>query len=220
MSSQTVSSRKRRPWVESINSGRNGATYFLALENVLQAKPVDYYESRDMDLANQKAVMQEWGGWMATFRDSKHKVLVDLSRMSHNQAKAATEYLIKKELVGRKLDMLATSREQLRDNEVEMTHMLKTGEFHFACLLSLNSGAISLLTLITLKCLTRWEFLIKRSEGDRLWKKSRLQRRTRQLECTICPAGETRMTILPCQAPHRTDVSTICTGSKTGGVFV
>ncbi|KAG0345522.1 hypothetical protein BG005_001272 [Podila minutissima] len=48
--------------------------------------------------------------------------------MSHNQAKAATEYLIKKELVGRKLDMLATSREQLRDNEVEMTHMLKTVE--------------------------------------------------------------------------------------------
>ncbi|KAG0044843.1 hypothetical protein BGZ89_005908, partial [Linnemannia elongata] len=87
---------------------------------------MEYYDSRDMEPANQKAVMQEWEGWMATFGSSKHKVLVDLSRMSHNQAKAAKEYLIKKALVGRKLDMLATSREQLRDNEAEMTSMLKS----------------------------------------------------------------------------------------------
>ncbi|KAG0281069.1 hypothetical protein BGZ95_007092 [Linnemannia exigua] len=58
-------------------------------------------------------------------RQHEHKVLVDLSRMSHDQEKAATEYLIKKELVGRKLDMLATKKEQLRDYEVNMTHMLK-----------------------------------------------------------------------------------------------
>ncbi|KAK3843872.1 MAG: hypothetical protein J3R72DRAFT_440129 [Linnemannia gamsii] len=126
MASQTVSSRKVRQWEESVNRGRKGATYFLGLENVLQAKPVEYYDSRDMDSTNQKAVMQEWEGWMATFGSSKHKVLVDLSRMSHNEAKAAKEYLIKKALVGRKLDMLAASREQLRDNEAEMTSMLKS----------------------------------------------------------------------------------------------
>ncbi|KAG9060858.1 hypothetical protein KI688_007927 [Linnemannia hyalina] len=91
---------------------------FTKLEDDLpDSKPVEYYDSRDMDSTNQKAVMQEWEGWMATFGSSKHKVLVDLSRMSHNEAKAAKEYLIKKALVGRKLDMLATSREQLRDNE-------------------------------------------------------------------------------------------------------
>jgi hypothetical protein len=135
MASQTVSSRKVRQWEESVNRGRKGATYFLGLENVLQAKPVEYYDSRDMDSTNQKAVMQEWEGWMATFGSSKHKVLVDLSRMSHNDAKAAKEYLIKKALVGQKLDMLATSREQLRDNEAEMTSMLKSGKHLFICLL-------------------------------------------------------------------------------------
>ncbi|KAF8944212.1 hypothetical protein BGZ47_004518 [Haplosporangium gracile] len=128
MSSQTVRSWKRR-LVQSINSSRNGAAYFLALDNVLQANPTDYYASRDMGLANQKAIVQEWEGWMATFRESEHKALDDLGRMSHNQAKAVTEYLVKKELVGRKLDMLTTSRMQLRDNEAEMTHMLRSAKF-------------------------------------------------------------------------------------------
>jgi hypothetical protein len=134
-----VMSGKNRPWEESIKRGRNGAQYFLDLVNVLQANPKEYYERRDMDSISQKAVMQEWEGWMASFRSSNHKVLVDLSRKSHNHASVAKKYLLEKALTGRKLDMLATSRDQLRDNEAEMTSMLKSGKYLlFACFVSLS----------------------------------------------------------------------------------
>ncbi|KAF8934623.1 hypothetical protein BGZ47_010291 [Haplosporangium gracile] len=85
-----------------------------------------------MDSASQKAVTQEWEGWMATFRSSNHTVLVDLSRMSHNHAKVAKKYLLEKALTGRKLDMLVASRNQLRDNEAEMTSMLQSGMSSFS----------------------------------------------------------------------------------------
>ncbi|KAF8924612.1 hypothetical protein BGZ47_003900, partial [Haplosporangium gracile] len=85
-----------------------------------------YYQNRDMNSATQKAIMQEWEGWMATFRSSNYKILVDLSRVSRNHARAAKKYLLDKALVGRKLDMLVTSRDQLRDNEAEMTSMLQS----------------------------------------------------------------------------------------------
>ncbi|KAK3815526.1 MAG: hypothetical protein J3R72DRAFT_53677 [Linnemannia gamsii] len=109
--------------VEPINSSFKGATYFLALENMLQAKAVDNYESRGMDLARLKAVMQKREGWMDTFRGSEHKLFAEWIRISYNYAKTITEYLVRGGLVGWKLNMLMTSWEQLRDIEVEMTHM-------------------------------------------------------------------------------------------------
>ncbi|KAI1315465.1 hypothetical protein EDD11_000746 [Mortierella claussenii] len=112
---------KDRLWVELINSSRKGAIYFLELENVLLAQPAGYFESRDMDASNQKVIVKEWKEWMATFRCSKFRVLVGLARKQHKPAEAATKYLLNKVLVARKLDMMETSKAQLRNNETEMT---------------------------------------------------------------------------------------------------
>ncbi|KAI7815826.1 hypothetical protein BC939DRAFT_508893 [Gamsiella multidivaricata] len=93
-----------------------------------------------MDASNQKAIVAEWNGWMATFLGSKHRVLVGLARKQHKLAQAVSKCLLNKVLVGRKLDMMETSKAQLRDNETEMTHMLRNaGESSSAPLsLSLN----------------------------------------------------------------------------------
>lgn len=92
MTSRTEKSKKDPLWVESVNIGRKGATYFLALENVLTARPAGYFESRCMDSDNQQAIVQDWEGWMTTFRDSKHRVLTNLAQMQHKQAEAVTGY--------------------------------------------------------------------------------------------------------------------------------
>ncbi|KAF9578884.1 hypothetical protein BGW38_005105, partial [Lunasporangiospora selenospora] len=112
-------------WVQSINAGRKGAAYFLELKNVLTAHPAGYFENRDMDADNQKAIVHEWKQWMTTFRGSKHKVLTDLAQIQHEVEMAVTQHLLRKVLVARKLDMMETSKAQLRDNETEMTHLLK-----------------------------------------------------------------------------------------------
>jgi hypothetical protein len=139
MSSQAAMPQKDRPWEEAIRKGRKGASYFLSLVNILQASPEEYYDSRDMESASQKAVMQEWEGWMATFGNSKYKVLVDLSRRTHNHTQAAKKHLLKKALTFRKFDMLVTSRDQLRNNEAEMTSLLQNGKHNLtACFVSLS----------------------------------------------------------------------------------
>ncbi|KAG0373562.1 hypothetical protein BGX24_011548 [Mortierella sp. AD032] len=50
----------------------------------------------------------------------------DLNRMPHNRAKAAMEYFVKEEFDRLKLDMMGTDSEQLRENLVELTRMVKT----------------------------------------------------------------------------------------------
>ncbi|KAG0347456.1 hypothetical protein BG004_007696 [Podila humilis] len=116
---------KERAWVKVINCGRKGAAYFLELENVGLAQPADYFESRDMDVNNQKAIVEEWKGWMATFRESKHRVLIGLAQKDHRVPKAVSKYLLNKILIARKLDLMETSKVQLRDNDAEMTSLLK-----------------------------------------------------------------------------------------------
>ncbi|KAF9087575.1 hypothetical protein BGX27_002907 [Mortierella sp. AM989] len=124
MTSRTEKS-KDRPWVQSINAGRKGAAYFLELENILTAHPAGYFENRDMNVDNQKAIVHEWKQWMTTFRGSKHKVLADLAQIQHKVERAVTQYLLGKVLIARKLDMMETSKAQLHDNEIEMTGLLK-----------------------------------------------------------------------------------------------
>lgn len=136
MTSQAENS-KDRLWVSLINRSRKGATYFLELEDILLATPAGYFESRDMDASNQKAIVDEWKEWMATFRCSRNRVLVGLARKQHKLAAAVSMYLLNQVLVTRKLDMMEASKAQLRDNETEMTQLLKKGEFQYTCLSSL-----------------------------------------------------------------------------------
>ncbi|KAG0347145.1 hypothetical protein BG004_008366, partial [Podila humilis] len=124
----------QRPWEESINPQRREAQYFLSIKNIPHARPAGYFEYRDMDAFNQRAIVDEWNGWMKSFEKNQHKALVELSLKDHKTTAAVTRFLLKKVHVSRKMDMMAASKEQLRDNETEMTGLLRT--------VSLPSGSL------------------------------------------------------------------------------
>ncbi|KAF9915842.1 hypothetical protein BX616_005239, partial [Lobosporangium transversale] len=112
-------------WKMLIDQDRNGAAYFIGLESIHHATPINYFEYRGMEFDNQIAIVSEWRNWMSTFCGCEHKALQDLGRKPHNEGNAALEHLATKVLKGRKLDMLTISREQLRQNEIEMSQSLK-----------------------------------------------------------------------------------------------
>ncbi|KAG0247422.1 hypothetical protein BG011_001539, partial [Mortierella polycephala] len=116
---------KEVEWQASLNSERNGASYFTALGNVLDASPREYFEHRQMTTESKAAVIQEWEGWMGSFSRSEFQVLRDVSAKVHNINNDARSALANSIVMNHKVDLLEESSEQVLHTAKELTAMVR-----------------------------------------------------------------------------------------------
>ncbi|OAQ27429.1 hypothetical protein K457DRAFT_635144 [Linnemannia elongata AG-77] len=93
-------------WRASLNSERNGVSYFTALANVLHATPRGYFEHRLIATKSKESIIQEWEGWMGCFSQSEFQVLRDVSAKVHNLEDDTRSVLASRIVMNHKVNLL------------------------------------------------------------------------------------------------------------------
>ncbi|KAI1302677.1 hypothetical protein EDD11_005590 [Mortierella claussenii] len=114
-------------WQASLNSQRNGASYFTALANVLHAAPRGYFEHRLITTESKESIIQEWEGWMGFFLQSEFQVLRDIGAQVHNVDDDARSVLASRIVKNHKVNLLQESSEQVHIASKELTAMVRNG---------------------------------------------------------------------------------------------
>lgn len=107
-------------------SGRNGTGYFSSLTNLQDATPKGYFLHHDIDTSNMQTLMEEWKGWMHTFRASAIQFLMGIANRKVDVVAAADEAFVEVLLKKRRKTLMEDNAEQLADNADAMTVMLRS----------------------------------------------------------------------------------------------
>lgn len=116
---------KKVDWRVSLNSHREGVSYFTALVDVLLASPSGYFEHRRMTTESKEAIMHEWSEWMVEFSKSEVQVLRDLSAKVHNVDEDARFVLVNRIMNNHKVNLLQESSEQVHHVSKELTALVR-----------------------------------------------------------------------------------------------
>ncbi|KAF9896686.1 hypothetical protein BX616_006954, partial [Lobosporangium transversale] len=115
-------------WKDDINVERSGAVYFLSQPSRPKFSPSEYIESRGLRQEDSHVILREWNRWIKDLMNSRHSFIREAAKAAGLMKAADLDKFYEKRIVAkRKLDVLKSSSEQLKDADQNLARQIKKG---------------------------------------------------------------------------------------------